>query len=43
MAVAISQAIDGVLLQFVTDPGLDLGLFARELVTIFDLATRRSP
>jgi hypothetical protein len=43
MAVAISQAIDGVLLQLVTDPGLDLGLFARELVTIFDLATRRNP
>ena len=33
MAVAISQAIDGVLLQLITDPGLDLDLFARELVT----------
>lgn len=43
MAVAISQAIDGVLLQVIADPGLDLDLFARELVTIFDLATRRDP
>lgn len=43
MAVAINQAIDGVLLQLISNPGLDLGLFARELVTIFDLATRRNP
>lgn len=43
MAVAISQAIDGVLLQLISDPGLDLDVFARELVTIFDLATRRNP
>lgn len=43
MAVAISQAIDGVLLQLVTDPELDLELFAQELVTVFDLATRRNP
>ncbi|MGH3915008.1 MAG: TetR/AcrR family transcriptional regulator [Pseudonocardiaceae bacterium] len=43
MAVAISQAIDGVLLQLISDPGLDLDVFARELVTIFNLATRRNP
>lgn len=43
MAVAISQAIDGVLLQLVNHPDLDLDLFARELVTIFDLATRGTP
>jgi len=43
MAVAISQAIDGVLLQLVNDPDLDLDVFARELVTIFELATRRDP
>lgn len=43
MAVAVSQAIDGVLLQLVNHPDLDLDLFARELVTIFDLATRKIP
>ncbi|MGH3940426.1 MAG: hypothetical protein ACRDTG_17675 [Pseudonocardiaceae bacterium] len=43
MAVAISQAIDGVLLQLLSDPGLDLDVFAGELATIFNLATRRNP
>ncbi len=41
MAVAIRQAIDGVQLQALAQPELDLDLFARELVTLFDLATRR--
>lgn len=40
MAVAISQAIDGALLQLIAHPDMDLPAFAAELVTIFELATR---
>lgn len=43
MAVVISQAIDGALLQLINHPDLDLAEFARETVTIFDLATRSTP
>lgn len=41
MAMAIRQAVDGVLLQLRVDPGLDLDASARELVALFDRATRR--
>jgi TetR/AcrR family transcriptional regulator, fatty acid metabolism regulator protein len=42
MAVTISQAIDGVLLQLVAHPDLDIPGFAHELVTLFELATRKT-
>ncbi|MGD9891418.1 MAG: TetR/AcrR family transcriptional regulator [Dehalococcoidia bacterium] len=41
MAIAVAGAIDGVLIQWVANPALDLELCARELVTMFDRATRR--
>jgi AcrR family transcriptional regulator len=40
MAVAIRAAIDAVLQRFVRDPELDVDNYAREIVTVFDLATR---
>lgn len=43
MALAISQAIDGVLLQLATRPDLELDLWAREIAATFDIATRRTP
>ena len=47
MATAIRAAIDAVPRRLVTDPGLDLGHYGRELANLFDLATRspttRSP
>ncbi|MGH2600962.1 MAG: TetR/AcrR family transcriptional regulator [Dehalococcoidia bacterium] len=42
MAIAVSGAIDGVLLQWMANPDLDLELCARELATLFDLATRNA-
>jgi AcrR family transcriptional regulator len=42
MAMAIRQAVDGVLLQLRVNPGLDLKIYAKELVALFDRATRRS-
>jgi TetR/AcrR family transcriptional regulator, fatty acid metabolism regulator protein len=42
MAMAVRQAIDGVLLQLRVDPHLDLDEYARELVALFDRATRRT-
>jgi AcrR family transcriptional regulator len=41
MAMAVRQAIDGVLLQLRHDPSLDLDEYARELVELFDRATTR--
>ena len=41
MAMAVRQAIDGVLLQLRHDPALDLDEYATELVELFDRATRR--
>lgn len=41
MAMAIRQAVDGVLLQLRAYPDLDLDTCARELVALFDRATRR--
>jgi AcrR family transcriptional regulator len=43
MAVAIRAAIDSVPHRLVRDPDLDLDHYAREIGTIFDLATRIVP
>lgn len=40
MAVAIRAATDAVLQRYARDPDLDIDNYAREIVTIFDLATR---
>ena len=40
MAVAIRAATDAVLHRYARDPDLDIDNYAREIVTIFDLATR---
>lgn len=40
VAVALRAALDGVLGQLMIHPDLDLDLFGRELVALFDLATR---
>ena len=42
MALTISQAIDGVLLQLASRPDIDLELRAREISTAVDLAMRSS-
>jgi TetR/AcrR family transcriptional regulator, fatty acid metabolism regulator protein len=41
MAVSIRQAIDGICPQLIADPQLDLDSYAKEVATIFDLATRK--
>ena len=38
MAVAIRAAMDAVLQRYVRDPDLDVDNYAREIVTVFDLA-----
>lgn len=43
MALMVSQALDGVLLQLASRPDIDLELYAREIAINFDLATRRTP
>ncbi|GAB2754621.1 TetR/AcrR family transcriptional regulator [Amycolatopsis magusensis] len=43
MAMAIRSARDGLLLKLRTEPDLDLDVYTGELVTLFDLATRRTP
>ena len=43
MAVAIRAAIDSVPYRLTFDPDLDLDHYAREIATIFDLATRIVP
>ena len=43
MAMAVRQAVDGVLLQLRFKPDLDLDTYARELVALFDRATRKQP
>lgn len=40
MAVAIRAVIDSVPYRLVLDPDLDVDHYAREIATIFDLATR---
>ncbi|MFI6166771.1 TetR/AcrR family transcriptional regulator [Nocardia sp. NPDC051052] len=41
MTIAVRQAIDGAVIQSSRDPGFDVPRYCEELVTIFDLATRR--
>jgi TetR/AcrR family transcriptional regulator, fatty acid metabolism regulator protein len=41
MAMAVRQAVDGVLLQLRVRPDLDLDTYGRELVALFERATRR--
>lgn len=41
LAVTVNHALDGALGRWVTEPSLDLGAYAAELRTLFDLATRR--
>jgi len=43
MALTILQAIDGVPPLLAREPSLDLKLHAKELVTVFTLATRKEP
>jgi TetR/AcrR family transcriptional regulator, fatty acid metabolism regulator protein len=43
MAVTIRNAIDALGTLLTADPKLDLKLYANELVTLFNLATRKSP
>ncbi|MGC7096688.1 TetR/AcrR family transcriptional regulator [Amycolatopsis lurida] len=42
MAMAIRSARDGLLLKLRAEPDLDLAVYTEELLTLFDLATRRS-
>ncbi|MFI6042874.1 TetR/AcrR family transcriptional regulator [Nocardia sp. NPDC051321] len=41
MTIAVRQGIDGAVIQSSRDPGFDVPRYCEELVTIFDLATRR--
>ena len=41
MAITIRRAIDALPPLFIADPGLNPHEYARELVTLFDLATRK--
>ena len=43
MAETIRAAIDAVPRRMAAKPGLDVGLYRRELAGLFDLATRREP
>ncbi|QFU93394.1 TetR/AcrR family transcriptional regulator [Amycolatopsis sp. YIM 10] len=43
MAMAIRSARDGLLLKLRAEPDLDLAVYTEELLTLFDLATRRAP
>jgi len=43
MAMAIRQAVDGVLLQLRVRPDLDLDTYSRELVALFERATAKNP
>jgi AcrR family transcriptional regulator len=43
MAMTIRRAIDAIPPQLMADPSLDVAAYARELVTLFDRATRRDP
>jgi TetR/AcrR family transcriptional regulator, fatty acid metabolism regulator protein len=43
MAVTIRNAIDSLAPLLAADPKLDLKLYAKELATLFDIATRKSP
>ena len=43
MAVTIHCAINGALNEWVMDPKMSLAAYAEELITLFDLATRKNP
>ena len=43
MAIALRSAIDGAVWQLSRDPGFDVLRYGEELVTLFDLATRKRP
>ncbi|GAA5188156.1 TetR family transcriptional regulator [Rugosimonospora acidiphila] len=43
MAVTLRAAIDTAVTELAANPGLDLDGYARELVALFDLATRKDP
>jgi AcrR family transcriptional regulator len=43
MAVTLRRAIDGALDQWVHNPNIDFEAYANEMLTIFDLATRKTP
>lgn len=43
MAIAVQRAVEALPFALEADPELDCAAFGRELVTIFDLATRREP
>jgi len=43
MATTLMHAINGALAQWAANPKLSLAEYAEELVTIFDLATRKTP
>jgi AcrR family transcriptional regulator len=41
MTIAVRQSIDGAVIQSSRDPGFDVPGYCEDIVTIFDLATRR--
>ena len=43
LAITVTQAIDGALNHWAKSPGTDLAAYGEELVTLFDLATRKGP
>jgi TetR/AcrR family fatty acid metabolism transcriptional regulator len=43
MAITLRHALDGLAIQVSVDPDLDVGSYTRELVQMFDRATRRDP
>jgi AcrR family transcriptional regulator len=43
VAIAVQRAVEGLPFLLRTEPDLDVEAYGRELVTVFDLATRRMP
>jgi AcrR family transcriptional regulator len=43
MALAVQRSVESLPFALESDPDLDCAAFARELVTLFELATRRAP
>ena len=41
MATVVQRSVDGLPFALQADPGLDCAAYAREVVTIFELATQR--
>jgi hypothetical protein len=42
VAIAVQRAVEGLPFLLRTEPDLDVAAYGRELVTVFDLATRRA-